>query len=226
MDDDTDKYLEKLRKKLQANYEAEQAKQTKPTKPTTKKGLIKQQKRLERLTLLLAKLEAGNDVARRDLKNVLTDNEWEGFERDNSYIGAEELMRGGERPAGLDHYLEMVKKADLLYARAESTPANPYSKKDSSGRGGHKRLYDAAFDAYEKAIEELNAITSVNPDIKIWMDRNYDDTFDGCPSPERDCVPRLYNTRSYYALPKSKETKFDAKRENKQQALKNAIDKI
>jgi len=215
--------LEELRKRLVAN----QAKSTKPTIPTNPK---QQARRLKRLEALLAKMDAGKDVARRDMKSALTEEEWAEFEYHNSFIDAEDDVYG-DRPAELDKYIEMLKKADFLYnARAESTPVTNRTKRDMRGRTGRKRLYDEAELAYEKALEYLNKILSTNPQtaavIRMWLDRPCDDTPGYEPALDPTSMPRARGSRSHYAQEDNSGTKFDKKREYKRQALEEAIDNI
>jgi hypothetical protein len=42
-------------------------------------------KRLKRLKELPARLKQGEDITRRDLKGVLTDEQWQDFENSNEY---------------------------------------------------------------------------------------------------------------------------------------------
>ncbi len=97
--------LEEIRRHLQQAQSATQASET--TDPTTKK------RRLKRLKELLARLLSGEDITRRDLKNALTDTEWENFEQQNSYIDREDEASEEHRPSELDSYLEKLKQEDF-----------------------------------------------------------------------------------------------------------------
>lgn len=178
--------------------------------------------RLKRLKKLLKHAKDGDDIPRRDLKSALTENEWTDFESDNSQIGAAPDFFE-ERPKELDKYLEKLKYADFLDARAGVTPVTKRSKKDYLGRSGNKRLYHDAETAYERALEVLEEIFSSSTpqtiaQVESWLDRPFDYTFGGSVSADRGNVPRLKNSRSFYAknvAGTSQDTKFDQRRRNK-----------
>ena len=117
-------------------------------------------RRLKRLQKLLTRMDEGADIARRDLQNALTEQEWEEFEQANGYLRDEDEMLNDSRPDELDSYLELLKKADFYYSRAESTKKTRRSRIDHLGQAGKTRLYNKADTYYERAIERLNEILS------------------------------------------------------------------
>lgn len=107
-------------------------------------------RRLKRLYELQTKLTAGDDIARRDLKNALTVLEWEGYENINEFNNSCEQCV--ERPAELNYYLEYLRKGDFFHNRAEKTKVTTKSKRDHRVRTGSLRLYHQAEGQYEEAI--------------------------------------------------------------------------
>ena len=70
--------LEEIRKKLQ------QAKQVQNATAVQLSPAQKKQ-RLKRLKELLARLKRGDDITRRDLKSVLTEEQWNDYEQANQF---------------------------------------------------------------------------------------------------------------------------------------------
>jgi hypothetical protein len=143
--------LEEIRKKLQQAQQANQSEAVAKLDPAEKK------RRLKRLKELFVRLKSGEDISRRDLQNALTEEQWEEFEYNNQNIDVEE-PDSSNRPDELRTYLDLLKKADFYYYRAESTKKTERSRIDHLGRSGRKRLFDKADTYYERAIERLNEI--------------------------------------------------------------------
>lgn len=118
--------LEEIRKKLQ---QANQSESVAKLDPAEKK------RQLKRLKELFARLKSGEDITRRDLKNALTDEQWDEFEYNNQNI---EERDSSNLPNELRTYLGLLKKADFYYNRAESTSKTERSYIDHLGRSGKK----------------------------------------------------------------------------------------
>ena len=76
--------LEEIRKKLQQAQQQKNAAAVSQLNPAEKK------KRLKRLKELFVRLKSSEDISRRDLKNALTEQQWEEFEYNNQNIDIEE----------------------------------------------------------------------------------------------------------------------------------------
>jgi len=76
--------LEEIRKKIQ------QAKQDRNADAVFQIDPSEKKKRLKRLKELFVLLKSGEDITRRDLKNALTEQQWEEFEYKNQNIEMEE----------------------------------------------------------------------------------------------------------------------------------------
>jgi hypothetical protein len=211
--------LEEIRKKLQQAQQANQSESVAKLDPTEKK------QRLKRLKELFVRLKSGEDITRRDLKNALTDEQWEEFEYNNQNINVEE-PNSSNRPDELRTYLDLLKKADFYYNRAESTSKTERSRIDHLGRSGRKRLFDKADTYYERAIERLNEIfescdgQTIN-EVLSHLDRPWQ--LGDSPNLGPNHMPRVRNSRSRFSDAQSGLTKFDLKRKYKRDAIESAI---
>ena len=211
--------LEEIRKKLQQAQQANQSESVAKLDPTEKK------RRLKRLKELFVRLKSGEDISRRDLKNALTDEQWEEFEYNNQNIDVEE-PDSSNRPDELRTYLDLLKKADFYYYRAESTKKTERSRIDHLGRSGRKRLFDTADTYYERAIERLNEIfescdgQTIN-EVLSHLDRPW--ALGDSPNLGPNHMPRVRNSRSRFSDSQSGLTKFDLKRKYKRDAIESAI---
>jgi hypothetical protein len=211
--------LEEIRKKLQ------QAQQASHTKAVAELDPAEKKRRLKRLKELLVRLKSGEDITRRDLKNALTDEQWEEFEYNNQNISVVE-QESGNRPQELNSYLDLLKKADFYYYRAESTKKTERSRIDHLGRSGRKRLFDTADTYYERAIERLNEIfescdgQTLN-EVLAHLDRPW--ALGDSPNLGPNHMPRVRKSRSRFSDSQSGLTKFDLKRQYKRDAIESAI---
>lgn len=211
--------LEEIRKKLQQAQQQQNAVAVSQLNPAEKK------KRLKRLKELFVRLKSGEDISRRDLKNALTEQQWEEFEYNNQNIDIEE-PDASNRPDELRTYLDLLKKADFYYYRAESTSKTERSRIDHLGRSGRKRLFDKADTYYERAIERLNEIFSscdgqTLNEVQTHLDRPW--ALGDSPNLGPNHMPRVRNSRSRYSDSQSGLTKFDLKRKYKRDAIESAI---
>ena len=211
--------LEEIRKKLQQAQQQQNADAVSQLNPAEKK------RQLKRLKELFVRLKSGEDISRRDLKNALTEQQWEEFEYNNQNIDIEELD-ASNRPDELRTYLDLLKKADFYYYRAESTSKTERSRIDHLGRSGRKRLFDTADTYYERAIERLNEIFSscdaqTLNEVQTHLDRPW--ALGDSPNLGPNHMPRVRNSRSRYSDSQSGLTKFDLRRKYKRDAIESAI---
>ena len=211
--------LEEIRKKLQQVQQQQNADAVSQLNPAEKK------RRLKRLKELVARLKSGEDITRRDLKNALTEQQWEEFEYNNQNIDIEE-PDASNRPDELRTYLDLLKKADFYYYRAESTSKTERSRIDHLGRSGRKRLFDTADTYYERAIERLNEIfescdAQTLNEVRTHLDRPWQ--LGDSPNLGPNHMPRIRNSRSRFSDSQSGLTKFDLKRKYKRDAIESAI---
>ena len=211
--------LGEIRKKLQQAHQANQSGAVAKLYPAEKK------RRLKRLKELFVRLKSGEDISRRDLQNALTEEQWEEFEYNNQNIDVEE-PDSSNRPDELRTYLDLLKKADFYYYRAESTKKTERSHIDHLGRSGRKRLFDTADTYYERAIERLNEIfescdgQTLN-EVLAHLDRPW--ALGDSPNLGPNHMPRVRNSRSRFSDSQSGLTKYDLKRKYKRDAVESAI---
>jgi hypothetical protein len=211
--------LEEIRKKLQQTQQASHTKALAELDPVEKK------RRLKRLKELLIRLKSGEDITRRDLKSALTKAQWDEFEYNNQNISVLE-QDSSNRPQELNSYLNLLKKADFYYYRAESTSKTERSRIDHLGRCGRQRLFDKADTYYESAIGRLNEIFESSDAYIIqlvlsYLDRSWQ--LGDSPNLGPDYMPRVRNSRSRFSDSQSGLTKFELKRKYKRDAIESAI---
>ena len=124
------------------------------------------QKKIARIKILIARLEAGGTVSTRALARVLTKDQMNALEAD--WL-EEKSLRKIAKPFAIKRYEAMIKTALLLYFRAEKSYGTKPSERTVTARY-HKAEY-----AFEAAIMYLEEITSLNPDLMLWIDRNLSD---------------------------------------------------
>lgn len=185
------------------------------------------EKRLARLELLRARMSVGKDIARRDLKNALTTQEWEAYENENEYY---KNLNHFERPHALNKYIRLLRIADFYNSRADSTRITSRSVRDYQNRPGCYRLRNTAQTYYEKALEYLvEQLDSSRNDygmILMWLDRPVDMTHGNEPSLDPVSMPRVRGSRSKYCLSDDKPNIFMQRRLSKYDALVKSIDSI
>ena len=124
--------LEEFRKRIQQQQHDKNADAVSQLSTDEKK------RRLKRLKELLTRLKRGDDITRRDLKSVLTEEQWNEYEQANQYLSVD-YSESIDRPTELDIYLEKIKQADFYHARASSTPTTERSRIDGRNRSGLNR---------------------------------------------------------------------------------------
>jgi len=142
----------------------------------------------KRLRVLIERQKSDCAVSKRDLRAVLTKEEFEAYE-DNwqSHKEFEEGMR--KAPDGLLDYLALLKSADALTGRAEKMYA-----KGNSARS--VVLYREVQAKYERAYENLREALSTDSSLAMWLDRNFNFTSNEMPDLTAEDAPRLRYGRS------------------------------
>ncbi len=183
-------------------------------------------RRLKRLNELFARLEDGKDISRRDLRNVLTQEQWTSFEQ-NSELNNSQREIYFERPSNLDAYFELIKKGDFYHSRASSTKVTNRSRIDNLHRSGRLRLFHLAEACYEEAVMYLCSLIDSNPqtsvEIRSWLDRDVDTSIGYEPAADPQSVPRILGSRSKHRYQKDDKNKFQLKRLQKREAIESAV---
>jgi hypothetical protein len=165
-----------------------------------------------KIEALLTKLTKGKNVSLRDLENVLGTDAVVEYEM----LWAAELQRRGffeNKPTALAEYEVMLKRADLLIARAERLEAENSAK--------NLRLLAEA--EYKAAVEYLQEMVGRDIDAKQWLDRDTYWAFEYTFNPIQ--VPRLVTSRSVHKLTEGASAKV-SKEDIKRKILETALDKI
>lgn len=161
----------------------------------------------KRIEELLNRLRNGIDVAVRDLRNALTDLEYENYKID---IENANLINGNSFVNIFHEYEELIAKADFTYSKAESSRVS---------KSASKKLHDLAQVQYENALELFRSELSINPSIIQSYDRNPDGIrADISLSPAG--VPRAINSKSVHKI--SNNTRI-SKRELKIRSLEDSL---
>lgn len=213
--------LEEIRKKLQQAQQQQNATAVSQLSTTEKK------RRLKRLKELLARLKKGDDITRRDLKSVLTEEQWNDYEQANQYLSVD-YSDSIDRPTELDVYLEKIKQADFYHARASSTPTTERSRIDGRNRSGRLRLYHQAEACYEDALMYLCGVldghnAQLANELRMYLDRDIDTDIEKRPTADPQSVPRIKGSRSIHSDSNKGANKFELKRKYKREAVESAI---
>ena len=213
--------LEEIRKRIQQTQQEQNAVVVSQLSPTEKK------RRLKRLKELLARLKRGNDITRRDLEKVLTEEQWNDYEQANQYLSVD-YSESIERPQELDVYLEKIKQADFYHARASSTPTTERSRIDGRNRSGRLRLYHQAEACYEDAVMYLCGILDghnqqLANELRMYLDRDVDTSTGNQTAADPQSVPRIKGSRSIHSESNKGANKFELKRKYKRDAIESAI---
>ena len=213
--------LDELRKRLAQAQQDQTASAVAALSPNEKK------RRLKRLKELLARLKRGNDITRRDLQSVLTDEQWSDYEQANQYLSVD-YLESINRPIELDVYLEKIRQADFYHNRAAATRTTDRSRIDHRNRSGRLRLYHQAEACYEEAVMYLCGVLDGNnqalaQELRLWLDRDVDTSTGNQPGADPQSVPRIKGSKSKYSDSNKGATKFELKRKYKRDAIESAI---
>lgn len=214
--------LEEIRKRIQQQQQEQNAVLVSQLSTTEKK------RRLKRLKELLARLKRGDDITRRDLKSVLSEEQWNEYEEANQYLSVD-YSESIDRPAELDIYLEKIKQADFYHARASSTPKTERSRIDGRNRSGSQRLYHQAEASYEDALMYLCGVldghdVQLAQELRLWLDRVIDTDIEKRPTADPQSVPRIKGSRSIHSESNKGANKFELKRRLKRQTIETYIE--
>ena len=147
-----------------------------------------------KLEKLIAKIDCGKAVSVRDLRNALGAdgvNEYESRWQDEKARRAEFACK----PKAIKEYEKILKKADFANNKADGIKISSRSKRDQCGMYSNERLRGIAESLYEDALERVQEIVSEDANMRIWFDRDVDNTADGTLNADMAGVPRVVTSR-------------------------------
>lgn len=170
--------------------------------PTTTKSRIGE---------LIARLEAGDDVQARDIKTVLTAEQWQRYQAD--WLQQRD-HRDIDKPHEITAYEKLLSKALMAYGRWDS-----YCQRRDAKAGVKQALEIKQLAAFERAAEHLRECYKNNMGMLVWFDRSLEhDSY----SIDPDGMPRVVTSRSLSNL-SSGAVFIRTKRDIKLEALQHAL---
>ncbi len=145
------------------------------------------EKRLEKLQGLLARLRRGENVQNRQLQTWLGEQGFKVFE--DTWSNVVEIRKMlTSKPGELIEYEMLLKKAIMLYNRGEAASLQ--------GHDSARRYHAKAQAAFEKALLRLEEMMGQDPSLQMWLDRHCDFTAEGTLSLDPIGMPRVITSRS------------------------------
>jgi tetratricopeptide (TPR) repeat protein len=151
-----------------------------------------EEKRLVRLETIADRLRRGENVQNRQLKNWLSDEEYEQLE----YEWQKQLKLRSElkdKPNELKRYEEKLREATFNYNRAEG-----YSRKGKHNTA--KTFYNKSESLCEDALEIQQEILHYDSSLRVWFDRDISFEVGSDLSADIVSLPRLVISRSHEKL--------------------------
>ena len=177
-----------------------------------------------RITTLLERLGNNIDVAQRDLKAVLSKEQFASLHQ--QWKAQQELRdQAKEKPPEIVEYEKRLQKALFEYAKGEGYSVSTRRKQavGDDGKRSGPRAYRRAETAFERLIEYLEERLSADPGLCIWIGRQieFGPTGDLGLSPEQ--MPRVVTSRSADRKGDGRLVGMRTKREIKMMALEEAL---
>lgn len=174
------------------------------------------EKRLEKLQGLLARLRRGENVQNRQLQTWLGEQGFKVFE--DAWSNVVDLRNTlTSKPGELIEYEMLLKKAIMLYNRGEAASLK--------GQASARRFHAKAQAAFEKALLRLEELMGQDPSLQMWLDRHCDFTAEGTLSLDPIGMPRVITSRSPDNQ-SSVGSKLRSKRDCKIEAVEMEIERI
>lgn len=180
---------------------------------------VKDKKRLEKLNDLRTKLESGDHVQNKTLKNSLLTEEYEKIFMDWNY--QKDIRKEiSSKPSSVVEYEERLKKALLLYNRG-----NKYSQQGKHVQA--KKLIHQSQSEFEQALTYLESEVKGDTSLHMWFDRSLDFGHQSQLGLDPQSVPRAITSRSV----ENQSSGFSGmgvmtKRDVKIQVINNAIENL
>ncbi len=182
-----------------------------------------------RIVELLARLRGGTDVQPRDLKLVLTERQHQ--QMDQAWK-EQKVLRVIEKPVEVLEYEKLLQGALMRYGQYDRYSARKATRGNVivDRQNRTKELGSKAEGAFERALERLEEIISIDPSLQIWFDRTLD--FNGGDDISLDPIgmPRVITSKSLdNSMRGEAATRFGEKKDKRQvkiNALEDALVEI
>lgn len=178
----------------------------------------KEAKRLSKLEQICDQLKRKENVQNRTLQTWLTAGEYAAIEADwNEQKEVRAEIK--DKPATLTGYEALLKKATFSHNRAEA-----FSNRGNSQPAS--KLFNIAEAQFERALEYLCEHIALDPNLKLWIDRDVDMSPDSNISLSPVGMPRVITSRSLDKEVGGLETAKMTKIEVKLSVVEKAIDRL
>ncbi len=175
--------------------------------------MMKSEKRIARIKVLINRLENGEDVSVSSLSRTLTLDQIQNFK--NEWASFIESKRD-KKPSEILKYERKIKVAIQYYWRMEKYSLTPYKQILA------KEYALKADNEFELALEYLRDIVNGRPSLRLWIDRDPI----GCEY-HPDSIPRcVTSSKSMYSTRASAVFPFSSKRELKTLTLEMALESL
>jgi len=185
------------------------------------------ERRRSRLIALLERMNAGKDVAPRDLKNALLPAEYEDLQM--SWSSQKELRDDiNDKPNAVQEYEELLRRALFLNNKSEGYSNNPKKSQlcDKSGVRYARKFHDQSQAAFERALEHLQESVQIDQSLHIWFDRPLVFGLDGNIDLSPEGMPKAVTSRSVDRKGMGILHSVQRKRQLKQDALERALEAL
>ena len=180
--------------------------------------------RIKRLQELIDRMTHGKDVSTRDLKNVLTPEEFADLQAQwASQMTMRDWLR--DKPDAVVEYETLLRQANFHYNKAESYSGSSTKSnhRDKNGVRIADKFYNQSQAAFERALEHLTEAAQMDPSLHIWFDRPLEFGLNGNIDLSPEGMPQAGASRSVHRQGDGIFHSVQRKREVKQQALEHSL---
>lgn len=172
---------------------------------------VQQQLRLSKSISVLRLLLRNKNATAAQMRAALTPEQYAQYVASFEFEVSHAESEWENRPAEIDHYLQLVKLGDFFTGAADraakrAKTSRSLKRYDSSGRPASAKLRDKAESYYEDALLYLREdCVDIIVKLQSWFDRELDfDTKTSKFYEDAASVPRLRGSRSKHCLDKTR----------------------
>lgn len=172
--------------------------------------------RLRRLKAVLAKLKNDEHVQNRSLKALLGK---EGYESYLNEWKEQQALREAlqNKPEPIVKYEALLQKALLAYGKADGYRGKPAIA---------ERMFWRADEEFERLVEYLQEILTVDPSLQFWFDRKVSWELGQEPGLSPTTVPRVVTSKSLDREGEGFAGAISSKKQTKIAAVERAIEQL